>query len=160
MDRIDLLRRLAQNATGRPLESLRPVPLAWSEMAEALWPLNERFRPAIERIRSLPYDPAFEAEADEAIGLLADAQPAQWDDISSGAWRVLLERQQQGLTVALANEHAGSRAVPIPEGLNAAQRTAFAAVFLLYAMKLPWPPENRSAFEVPPGSARAPLRPQ
>lgn len=153
-----LMKRFVQQATGRPLESLRPESLSGADAAEALWPLNERFRPHLEQIRSLPYDALFEGEANAAIEQLVDKQGADWGELSAGAWRVLLERQQQGIVVAMANERAGNPLMPIPAVLTAAQRTVVVALFLLHGMKLPFPAENRSALELPAGSARASLR--
>lgn len=159
MDRFDLMRDYIERVTGKPLSTMRPQPLTGFDAVEALWPLNERFRPALARIKSLAYDAAFELEADEAIEGLAKDPIADWSALSAGAWRVLLERQQQGIMVALANEKAGNPLITIPAALTVAQRTAVVALFLLHSMKLPWPPEDRSGFALPAGSARASLRP-
>lgn len=70
MNRFDLIKAYVEHALGRPLETCRPVPLTGWQAVEALWPLNERFRPNIHQIRSLPYDAAFEPEADGAIEAL------------------------------------------------------------------------------------------
>lgn len=160
MDKFELMRRLVERSTGgKRLESVPPEPLPWIDLAEALWALNDLFRPALQRIRSLDYDKSFEAEADAAIELMADGGAFSWDALSAGAWRVLLERHQQAITVAMANDRAKSPPMMGPQGLNAQQRTAFAAIFLLHSMELPFPAEDRSGFEVPPGSARASPRP-
>lgn len=159
MNNFELFRTFAEGILGRPLESVRPSQLSGWQGVEALWPLNARFTLAIERIRSLSYDASFEIEADAAIERLLADLDATWDDLSAGAWRVLLERQQQAIMVALANELAGNPLMPIPPGFSPAQTTTAVALFLLHGMKLPWPPADRSGFEVPIGSARATLRP-
>lgn len=157
MDKFALMKVFVERSVGRPLESLRPEPLSGWEAVEALWPLNELFSPHLYQIRSLPYDNAFEPDADDAIEALATAN-ASWNSLPAGAWRVLLERQQQGISVALANEQAGRPLIPIPSGLTPDQRTVVVALFLLHGMKLPWPAADRSALELPAGSARATLR--
>ena len=158
MNNFDLFKAFAERVLGKPLESIAPQPLSGWQAVEALWPLNERFRPHIVRIRVLPYDPAFELEADDAVAALIDDTNASWEGLSAGAWRVLLERQQQAIVVALANETAGNPLMPIPPGLSDVQRTVAVALFLLHGMKLPWPPSDRSGFELPKGSARASLQ--
>lgn len=158
MKDFDLFSAFAEKVLGKPLDSVKPQHLSGWQVVEALWPLNERFRPAVARIRTLPYEAAFEAEADAAIALLAENINASWEAVSAGAWRVLLERQQQALVVALANEAAGNPLMPIPPGFSADQRTVAATLFLLHGMKLPFPVVDRSGFVVPVGSAPESLR--
>ena len=155
MSKFDLMKAYIERSTGRPISTMQPKPLDGWGAVEALWPLNERFRPNIEQIRSLRYDASFEAEADEAIEQLAS--DGNWSTVSAGAWRVLLERHQQGIVVALANERAGNPLFSLPDGLTPGQKTVVVALFLLHGMKLPWPPEDRSGFVVPPGAAPASL---
>lgn len=158
-DRIALLRSYIESATGRPLETFRPQPLSGWSAVEALWPLNDRFRPVLALIKAIRYEPRFEREADAAIAGLTHQPPDDWAEVSPGAWRVLLERQQQGIMVALANEHAGNTLMSIPVGLSPSQRTVVVALFLLYQMPLPWPPDDRSGLELPIGDPPESLRP-
>ena len=124
-----------------------------------LWPLWERFNPAIARIRTLSYNADFETEADEAIAQLAENINANWASISANAWRVLLERQEQAIVLASVNEASGNmNFMPIPPGFSADQRTVAAALFLLHGMKLPFPVADRSGFDIPAGSAPESLR--
>lgn len=158
MKRFDLFRMFAERILGKPLETVQPQFMTGLQAVEALWPLNERFRPHIERIRTLSYDAVFEIEADAAIESLVNDMSVSWDAVSAGAWRVLLERQQQAITVAVANELAGNPVMPIPAGFSDIQRTVAAAISLLHSMELPFPPDDRSGFEVPLGSAPESLR--
>ena len=159
MENSKLFRVFAESILGKPLESFAPTWLSGWECVAALWPLNERFRPAIERIRAIEYDAAFTGEADAAIELLLVNPDASWDNLSSGAWRVLLERQQQAIMVALANEREGNPVMPIPPGFSPQQITVSVTLFLMHGMNLPWSPADRYGFEIPPGSALASLRP-
>jgi hypothetical protein len=145
---------------GRALDGLKPVPISGWQAVEALWPLNERFRPQVHQIRALPYLAAYEDEADAAIAALALNRPgADWSGLSGEAWRVLLERQQQILTVAVANEVAGNtKFMSIPSGLPKAAWTGFAMLFWLHRMKLPFPVEDRSGYELPAGTPPTSLR--
>ncbi|MGI2325961.1 MULTISPECIES: hypothetical protein [Methylococcus] len=159
MKNFDLFRVFTERALDCSLESLEPQFITGWQGVEALWPLSERFRESLTRIRSLPYDASFEPEADAAIELLIDDPDSSWEHISAGAWRVLLERQQQAILVALANEAAGNSFIPIPPGLSESQRTVAVVLFLLHGMKLPWPPEDRSDFSIPTGGIPSSLRP-
>jgi len=155
MNKFELMKSYIERATGKDINTMAPAKLSGWKAVEALWPLNERFRPNIEQIRSLRYEERFEPEADTAIEWLASS--GDWGSVSAGAWRVLLERQQQGILVAIANERVGNPLCTVPSGLTPEQRTVVVALFLLHGMKLPWPPEDRSGFEVPPGAAPASL---
>ncbi|HNC51236.1 MAG TPA: hypothetical protein PLO14_03205 [Accumulibacter sp.] len=157
----DLLKAYFEQVLAKPLEKTTPVRLSGWESAEALWPINERFRANFHQIRSLPYDASCEAAADAAIEALAFHRPgADWADLDAGTWRVLLERQQQALVVALANERAGSPLIPVPSGLPRSARTGAALLFLMHRMNLPFPVQDRSGFEVPRGALPASLRRQ
>lgn len=157
MDRVGLIRELAEAALKRPLEACRPLPLSGWQAVEALWPLNDRFRPKLHMIRSIGYDPAHEREADQAIEALLLAQ-SDWGDVTANAWRVLLERQQQGLAVALLVERSGRPLMSVPEGLSSADRSALAVAFVLHSMRLPWPAEDRAGLELPHGALPASLQ--
>lgn len=136
--------------------------LAWLggwEVAAALCVLDERFRANIHQIAALPYDPRHEAEADDAIEAFAfDLPGAAWADISAGAWRVLLERQQQAILLAAINGEQGNPLMPVPSGLPEGSRTAAAMLFLMYGMTLPFPVSDRSGLALPTGAAQASLR--
>lgn len=159
MKNMELFRAFVLKATGIPLDAMQPVMLSGWEVVEALWPLNERFRHDIHQIGALPYDAGFEAEADAAIvAAVMEAPGSDWSSLSAGAWRVLLERQQQAITVAAVNEMAGNPLMPVPSELPTSARTGAAMLFLLHEMKLPFPAEDRSGFELPAGAAPATLR--
>lgn len=156
---IDLMKRYAEKCLGLAWELKPPVSFTGMETVEALWPLNDLFRPMIHQIRSLDYDAAFCPEADQAIEqAMTQGLQLNWSQVSAGAWRVLLERQQQAIMVALANELEGNSFFSVPEGFSSEQTTVFAMLFLLHGMELPWPPFDRSDFEIPQGSAQATLQ--
>ncbi len=81
----DLLKAYFEQVLAKPLEKTTPVRLSGWESAEALWPINERFRANFHQIRSLPYDASCEAAADAAIEALAFHRPgADWPDLAAG----------------------------------------------------------------------------
>lgn len=127
-----------------------PVDLGGWQVIESLWPLNEVFRPRVEAIRSMQYLARFEAEADSAIeAFIGAASAAVWNSISAEAWRVLLERHQQMLVVAAANEAVGSTVITLPRGLVGENRMHVLMLIYLHSMKLPRPPEDRSRLVLP-----------
>lgn len=149
----DLMIAFIERTLGRPIGALRPVWLSGGDTAAALWELNDLFRANLAQLRTLAYDPAFEAETDVVIEAVVMRYPgATWSALSAGAWRVLLERHQQALVVALANEAAGNPVMQIPEGFPESARTGVAVLFLLHGMTLPFPAADRSGFEVPEGA--------
>lgn len=159
MEEVDLFRAFIEKELGEPLDSQEPRYLSGWEVVEALWPLNEVFRPHLAQVRSLPYDAAFESEADAAIkDTTMAAWPPQWEDLSAGVWRVLFERHIQAILVAATNEAAGNPLMPVPARLPETALTGAAMIFLMHKMKLPWPPGDRAGYELPTGSARASLR--
>ena len=121
-------------------------------LVELLWPLNDMFRARLSEFAHLPYDADFEAEADEAIrGYAQTPEAGAWRHLSPGAWRVLLERHQQLIVVAMANEHAGNPMLTLP-GLGRMEETALRAglmLFWLLGMKLPFPVADRSHLVLP-----------
>ena len=159
MKNFDLFNAFISKVLGKPIDSTTPVMLSGWEVVEALWPLNELFRPNIEQIKSISYDPFFEAELDAALEkeVMRDAD-AESEAFSPGAWRVFLERQQQAIVLALANEVAGNPVMPIPSELPESARSGAAMLFLLHGMKLPFPVVDRSGFALPQGPAPASLR--
>lgn len=154
----DLMTAFVERTLGRPIGATRPVKLSGADTAAALWELNDLFRTNLAQLRTLAYDPAFEAETDVVIEAVVMRYPgATWSALSAGAWRVLLERHQQALVVALANEAAGNPVMSIPEGFPESARTGAAVLFLLHGMTLPFPAADRSGFEVPEGALPATL---
>lgn len=151
---LDLALEYFEAVLGQPIDTLRPEPVSGWDVVEALWPLNELFRPHLARIRSIRYDAAYEAAADDAIEAYVAAPKARtWRKLKPKTWRVLLERHQQMLTVALANELEGNRAITrLPHGLPELARLPGLMLLLLHGMTLPFPPEDRSALELPEGA--------
>lgn len=159
MKKFNPLRDFLEAILNAPIETAEPEPLSGWQVICALWPINERFRPRFEHLRSLPYNPAFEAEADQALEHWAKHPGDAWADRSAGCWRVLLERQMQAITLAVVNQAAGNPVMFVPRGLPTSDRTMAAALFLLHAMQLPWPPEDRSNSSLPSTAALETLRP-
>ena len=158
---LNLALAFLEKALGRPLDGVEPVPVSGWRVVEILWPLNSIFKPGIERIKTVAYRPAFETEADKAIeAFAANPNAATWVNLSPGAWRVLLERHQQMLVVAMANEAAGNNSLTrLPFGLPKAAELPGVMLLFLHSMKLPYPPEDRSQLELPDGTAPESLRP-
>ena len=84
----------------------------------------------------------------EALVLQGD----DWSSISPRAWRVLLERQQQLLTVALMLERSGQPMTRVPAELAVAHQSTVAIADVLHGMKLPMPAADRSGFDLPEGA--------
>ncbi|WP_339860459.1 hypothetical protein [Thalassospira alkalitolerans] len=143
--------------TGKSLDETPPKRVSFWKVVEGLWPLNEIFRPQFEAIRSIKYRARSEKAADDAILAFIQSGPDAWNDIPHGAWRVLLERQSQMIGTAIANEAAGEMTV-IPASLRDDQLTPFVMLFWLLRMRLPFPAENRSGFELPSSMPDLPLR--
>jgi hypothetical protein len=152
----DLYVSYLQKCLGRAMEESETWALSGAEVVEALWPLNDRFQPLLHRIASLPYDVAFEKEADDAIEALVFNQD-DWSAVSAQAWRVLLERQQQA--IILFQLQANEPIVPIPSALNPRHYAGAAMLFVLHQWKLPLPIADRSALAGPastvPGSLKS-----
>jgi hypothetical protein len=155
MDRFSLQKLLVEQTLGRPLETMRPVRMTIDQATQALWPLNDRFRPHLAQIQSLAYDKALEAAADTAIEGLA-LRDADWAAEPPGVWRVLLERQMQVLQLcAVKAAEAGTWAapfIPVPEPAPAPLRAKLAVVFLLHSTPLPFPVADRAGVELPQGN--------
>ena len=151
MNRLELIRAYVQQTTGNPLESFRPAPYSGWQVAQALWPLNDRFRANLPQIRTITYDPMFEPDADLAVEALV-LQGDDWSSISPRAWRVLLERQQQLLTVALMLDRSGQPMTRVPAQLAAGHQATVAIADVLHGAKLPMPAADRTGFELPSGA--------
>lgn len=157
----DLFLVYLQSRLDRPLDQAPPVYLSGWQVVEALWPLHERFSGNHAQIAALSYDPAFEPEADEAIeAFVFERNGAGWENLSAQAWRVLLERQIQGIMLASVNEMEGNPVMPLPSGFPADGHTAAAMLFLLHRMRLPFPVADQSGYAVPRGGPPASLRRQ
>jgi len=132
------------------LDSIHPVPISGRQLTEILWPLNAVFRPYLERIRSIEYSPYFEPEADKAIERFAEDPRAEtWNDVSPGAWRVLLERHVQILKVAQLNEMAGNIVTVLPAGLPKEAELPGVMLLVLHGMKLRLPLSDISRLQLP-----------
>jgi len=153
----DELHAFLENRLGKPLDMAEPRPLTPWQVIEALWPLRDVFAPVHARVRSLPYRPMFEADADEAIVNFAWSPSAEtWNDLKPGVWRVLLERYEQMLTVCAANEAEGRpRMTIIPRELPEDELLSAQMLEWLLRMSLPWQPGDRSRDQAP-GNAPAP----
>lgn len=130
------------------------ISLDGMEVVEALWPINQLFRQHHALIGSIRYSAQFEKEADAALKLFVEGGTWTSDAPSAGAWRVLMERHIQSMTVALANHVQGNkRVMSIPQGLPIPRRTPAAMLWLQWAMVLPFPVEDRASYEWPEASA-------
>lgn len=145
-----------------PLDEIAPQPLSGWEYVEHIWPLNDVFRPHIERIRSVRYRPRYESGADRAVEAFVERPVSEtWHDLNAGVWRVLLERHMQMLTVALTNDANGNEHFTfIPAGLPKPCVMPGLMLLWLHSTELPSPPKDRSTLELPAGAPPAPIRPQ
>lgn len=152
----ELYIKYLKQCLGKVPEGPTTLALSGAEVVEALWPLNDRFRPYLHRIATLPYDAGFEKEADDAIERLV-FNGDNWETLSAQAWRVLLERQEQGLIFFQAQPDEPF--VPIPEALAPKHYAAAVWLFVLHQRKLPLPIADRSALAGPantvPGSLQS-----
>jgi hypothetical protein len=145
---VGLMERLVERALDARMESLTPTNMSIDEAAQALWPLNARFRARMEQVEPLPYDKSLEGAADAAVERLV-LDDSDWSGEPPGVWRVLWERQSQALTLlVLKAEDAGgdwdAPFVPVPVSAPPLLRAKLAIAFLLYARPLPFPIAERS----------------
>ena len=153
---MDLFRAFVLQELGVPLDDTKPEWLSGDNVTAALWELNARFRPNYYQIASLSYQAEFEVEADAAIEAMAFKQPgADWSGVSANAMRVLLERQQQGIQLAMLNEKAGNPLMAVTAGLPSSAHIGAVMLVLLHGMKLPFPVRDRAGFEIPVGTSPA-----
>lgn len=138
--------------------TLKKMPNQWGaprvfsgmDVVEALWPLNDIFRPYASTIGELPYETRYEADADTAIENYVAQGAAAWKDLPAGVWRVLMERQQQALVTGVANETAGNQNVmTVPKALPEAAILNVAMIYMMHGMTLPFPvqPRPQSVFQ-------------
>lgn len=143
-----LLEILCESELALPLASLRPILLGGYDTLECLWPLNDRFKPRIEQIRTINYRTQFEKAADEAIESYL-TKDDDWSGLPLVVWRVLIERHQQAILMCVTNALAGNAGLmPVPVGLSQIARTKFAVAFLWYAMKLPYKVTDESQLDI------------
>jgi hypothetical protein len=142
----DLYITFLEKCLGKSPDDGEILALSGSEVVEAMWPLNDKFKPYLHRIAALPYDARFEQEADDAIEALV-FKSSDWNDISAQAWRVLLERQQQALI--FFQLQADEPLVPIPAELNPIHYSAAVWLFVLHQWSLPLPIADRSNLAMP-----------
>lgn len=120
------------------------------QVVEALWPMNDVFRKNHNQISAIVYSPAFEAEADQALAAHASGQFWTISNPSAGAWRVLMERHIQSMTLALANYVQGnSKVLTVPQTLPKSHYGIAAMLFFQWSMVLPFPVENRASYVWP-----------
>lgn len=131
---------------GDEWQQTEPVALSAWETVEAIWPLNEHFRPNHQAFRALPYNAAFEPKADEALTRFVIE--GAWGLVSIETWRVILERQQQAITALPLHEMSGGKPhVYVPPTLPDSALTGAAVLVVLHGMKLPFPVADRADFE-------------
>mgnify|MGYP000904712752 FL=1 len=118
---------------------------------EIMWPLNDMFRAKLATIRTVPYEPSFESEADDAIRNLANNPSDAWSNISDGAWRVLFERHLQMMELAREHIRIGKHLMTLPPGpgLTDDELRVGLALSWLLQMKLPFPVRDLSRYEFP-----------
>ncbi|HEY0286272.1 MAG TPA: hypothetical protein VGC62_04575 [Pseudomonas sp.] len=145
----ELLFAYFTNHCGNDWQASVPVALSAWEIVEALWPLNEHFRPNYQAFRALPYHSAYEAQADEVLTRFAFE--GIWGLVSVETWRVILERQQQAIVALPLHEvSGGAPRVYVPPMLPQSALTGAAILAVLHGMKLPLPVADRADFEPAP----------
>src|SRR3990167_721820 len=139
-----LMTYIAATLNKMPDEWGRPRTLSGMDVVAALWPLNDLFRPHLGDVGRLPYEPRYEADADNAVEGFVVHGPAAWAELPAGVWRVMMERHLQALVVASANEAAKNSAfMTIPESLPDTSIPCAAMIYMLHGMKLPFPAKPR-----------------
>ena len=128
MDLRDVAQWYAERRLGRALSSrdaADAVRLTPWQTLEALWVFHPLFTPRWDAIEATPYSETFDAEADEALVLLAKVDSFDhWDGLSAGAWRVLFERLAFLEVVILANEAEGAKVFTgVPRALDQRSRS-------------------------------------
>lgn len=140
---------------GSPINEIEPSQLTGLRVVEILWPLNEVFRPRLMEIRGLPYDKRFEAAADAAIRDFAIAPLSEtWDNLAPAAWRVLLERYQQTVQLAIGFEEQGKPMVTIPSALPSKMQLVAVMLLWLAGKPLFFPVADRGSLELAVVQAR------
>lgn len=134
-------------------QASEPVALTAWESVEALWPLNEHFRPNYQAFCALPYSSEYESPADKA--LIKFAFEGKWGVVDVSTWRVILERHTQAIMALPLHEMSGGGSMlHVPLDLPPSARTGAAILVLLHGMKLPFPVVDRSNYEPEPAPGR------
>lgn len=124
------------------------------KLAELIFPLLAIFRPKLTSIEDVPFDEAHDPEADEALNWLAtDGTFERWEQLSGGAWRVLLARSSFSVAALSLEELAGTPfMVPLPRDAPERQRATAALLLVLGTFgRKPLPPWRD---ELPPAMLR------
>lgn len=156
MKNMELMNQYIERALGHPLDQERPDKLNGDQVSEILWPLNEIFRPNQAAIQSLPYEARYELEADAAIADYAFNPMHDLSKLSSGAWRVFMERHYQ--TLILAGLQLETPFLSVPVNLPKQARLGFLLLFQYHEMKLPFPVQDRSGSEISQANAPGSLQ--
>ena len=112
----------------------QPEPVSPTMAAELFFDLHPLFRARMDGFTNVPYNTAFDDEADGALAHMARFDTFErWGELSAGAWRVLYERFVYAQAVVLANEAAKEPVIGhLPVGLDRdAQSKALLLKFLL-----------------------------
>lgn len=154
MDNLDFAFEFMEKAIGSPLNEIPTMQLSGMQVIEILWALNNVFRPRLLEIRVLPYDNRFEKAADAAVKSFAMAPfDATWVDLAPATLRVLLERHQQAIQLAIGFELQGRHMISIPSSLPESALLPTVMLLWLVGSRLPFPVEDRGSLElavVPP----------
>ena len=159
MENFDELYAFFMVATDLAEDEWTPLKLSPDDLTEALWPMNDIFKPKLSRLNAMAYSIRFEAEADLAVLEFAQTGKADaFEDRTSGAWRVLAERHVQALTMCMASGAAGEAVIwTIPAQLPDTLRTRAAVLQWWLRMKLPYAPHDRGALVLPSGAVPGPI---
>jgi hypothetical protein len=148
-------------ATGEPEDQWGALALSPWDLIEALWPLNDVFRPHMARLKTVPYSAGHEMAADAAVLAFAEKGAVAWTPLNAAVWRVLLERHTQMLMTCTANAKAGREVMwTIPAQLPGALRTRAAVLEWWLRMTLPFPVLEGEHLQLPSGTTPGPMRPQ
>lgn len=127
-----------------------PRPVTGDEMLQALWPLNDIFRPHMRDAGALPYEVKYEKAADTAIERYLSEGASAWRELPAAVWRVLMERHTQSLVAASVNDLAGNPMMSVPAELPSNHLHGVAVIYMLHGMKLPYPVKPLSDATLPP----------
>lgn len=149
-----------EQQTGLPENEWTQLPLSPFGLMEALWPMNDVFRPKVIRLKTIRYNSRFEAQADEAVlDFARSLNTKSWESLTSGAWRVLIERHLQMLLVCSANAAANEPVMwTVPHALPKTAYTAAAVLEWWLGMKLLWPPRFSAGLELPEATSQGPIQ--
>jgi hypothetical protein len=139
-------------------------PVSPTQAHELFFAMNGLFSARSDVLKSVPYDTAFDTEADDALLAMAMEDGfATWTSITAGAWRVLYERFLFCSLVLVANIKAGTQVTDrLPSGLGPEHRAK--ALLLRYLLGHGRAIDRRvlplsAPGTLPPFPASKPLRP-